>query len=138
MPLSPPPQVRPATATDILSIVDMVETLRAAVAGPIVVDRAWTAQTLAALIASPDGAVWVSGGGFLAASIQRSVVSPVPMAVEHGWWSTDGSGLRLLRAYERWAQDKGAAVVTLSTGATGPDLARLGYRRAEQAWVRGI
>lgn len=130
--------LRSATAADILSIVGMVEALRDAVGGPVPVDRAWTAQTLASLIASPDGAVWVSAGGFLAASIQRSVISPVPMAVEHGWWAADGSGLRLLRAYEAWAREKGAAFVTLSTAVDGPDLARLGYRRAEQAWVRSI
>ena len=130
--------IRPATASDILTIVDQVEALRAAVGGPVAVDRAWTARTLAALLESPDGSVWVSGGGFLAASIQRSVISPVPMAVEHGWWASDGSGLRLLRIYESWARDKGAAFITLSTGPTGPDLTRLGYWRAEQAWVRSI
>ncbi len=130
--------IRRATAHDILAIVDQVEALRAAVGGPVPVDRAWTAQTLAALLSSPDGAVWVSAGGFLAASIQRSVINPAPMAVEHGWWASDGSGLRLLRAYEAWAREKGAAFVTLSTGPVGPDLVRLGYRRAEQAWVRAI
>ena len=130
--------IRLATAADILPIVGMVEALRAAVDGPVPVDRSHTAQTLAALLSSPDGAVWVSDAGFLAASIQRSVISPVPMAVEHGWWDSDGSGLRLLRAYERWARDKGAALITLSTGPDGPDLARLGYRRAEQAWIRTL
>lgn len=130
--------IRRATANDILAIVDRVEALRAAVGGAVPVDRAWTAQTLAALLSSPDGAVWVSAGGFLAASIQRSVINPAPMAVEHGWWASDGSGLRLLRAYEAWAREKGAAFVTLSTGPVGPDLVRLGYRRAEQAWVRAI
>lgn len=130
--------IRRATADDILGVVDMVEALRLAVGGPIPVDRAHTAQTLAALLGSPDGAVWVSGGGFLAASIQRSVISPVPVAAEHGWHATDGSGLRLLRTFERWAREKGAAFITLSTGPGGPDLERVGYRRAEQAWVRAI
>lgn len=130
--------IRRATAADILAVVDMVGALREAVGGPVSVDRAHTAQTLAALVASHDGAVWVSANGFLAASLQRSVINPAPMAVEHGWWASDGSGLRLLRAYERWARDKGAAFITLSTGPDGPDLARLGYRRAETAWVRGI
>ena len=116
----------------------MVEALRLAVGGPVAVDRPWTARTLAALLESPDGSVWVSGGGFLAASIQRSIISPVPMAVEHGWWASDGSGLRLLRIYETWAKDKGAALITLSTGLVGPDLTRLGYWRAETAWVRSI
>ena len=130
--------IREATADDVIRIVDMVEALRAAVGGPVAVDRAWTARTLAALLESPDGSVWVSGGGFLAASIQRSIISPVPMAVEHGWWASDGSGLRLLRIYETWAKDKGAALITLSTGPTGPDLSRLGYRRVEQAWTREL
>ena len=130
--------IREATADDVIRIVDMVEALRLAVGGPVAVDRPWTARTLAALLESPDGAVWVSGGGFLAASIQRSIISPVPMAVEHGWWASDGSGLRLLRIYESWAKDKGAALITLSTGPTGPDLSRLGYRRAEQAWTREL
>lgn len=130
--------IRLATAADILSIVDQVEALRHAVGGPVAVDRAWTAKTLSALLSSPDGAVWVSAGGFLAASIQRSVINPAPMAVEHGWWAADGSGLRLLRAYEKWARDKGAAAITLSTGPTGPNLARLGYRQAETAWIRTL
>lgn len=130
--------IRLAQPTDILHVVEMVERLRASVGGAITVDRAWTAQTLASLISSTDAAVWVSHSGFLAASLQRSVINPAPMAVEHGWLASDGSGLRLLRTYERWARDKGAMFVTLSTGPAGPDLARLGYRRAEQAWVRAI
>lgn len=130
--------IREATPDDVIRIVDMVEALRLAVGGPVAVDRPWTARTVAALLKSPDGAVWVSGGGFLAASIQRSIISHVPMAVEHGWWASDGSGLRLLRIYEAWAKDKGAALITLSTGQVGPDLSRLGYRRAEQAWTRAL
>lgn len=130
--------IREATPEDVIRIVDMVEALRLAVGGPVAVDRPWTARTLAALLESPDGAVWVSGRGFLAASIQRSIISPVPMAVEHGWWASDGSGLRLLRIYETWARERGAALVTLSTGPDGPDLSRLGYRRAEQAWTREL
>ena len=130
--------IREATPDDVIRIVDMVEALRLAVGGPVAVDRPWTARTVAALLKSPDGAVWVSGGGFLAASIQRSIISPVPMAVEHGWWASDGSGLRLLRIYEAWAKDKGAALITLSTGPNGPDLTRLGYRKTETAWVRSI
>lgn len=130
--------IRLATPDDILSIVGMVERLRAAVGGPVPVDRAWTARTLAGLVASPDGAVWVSGGGFLAATLTQTVISPRRIAQECGWWAGDGSGLRLLRAYEAWARERGAALIQLSTGPDGPDLARLGYRRAEQAWVLGL
>ena len=128
--------VRPATGADILRVVDMVEALRAAVGGPVTVDRPWTAQVIARLIASPDAGVWVSGAGFIAGSLQPTVISPAPIAMEHGWWAGDGSGLRLLRAFEAWAAGRGAALVQLSTGPEGPDLARLGYRRAEQAWIK--
>lgn len=130
--------IRRASADDILPIVDMVEALRLAVGGPIPVDRAHTAQTVAALLSSPQGNVWRSDAGFLAASIQRSVINPTPVAVEHGWWASDRAGLRLLRTYEGWARDNRAAFVTLSTGPDGPDLTRIGYRRAEQAWVKAI
>lgn len=129
-------QLRLAGAADILPIVDMIEALRAAVAGPVPVDRAWTARTLAHLIASPDGAVWVSGAGFIAGSLQPTVISPALIAMEHGWWASDGSGLRLLRAFEAWAQARGAVLVQLSTGPAGLDLSRLGYRLTEKAWVK--
>ena len=75
--------IREATPDDVIKIVDMVEALRLAVGGPVAVDRPWTARTLAALLESPDGAVWVSGEGFLAASLQRTIINPAPIAVEH-------------------------------------------------------
>ena len=130
--------IREATTDDVLRIVDMVEALRLAVGGPVAVDRPWTARTVAGLLASPDGAVWVSSEGFLAASLQRTIINPAPIAVEHGWSATDGTGLRLMRWFEAWARERGAVLIQLSTGPTGPDLTRLGYWRAEQAWVRSI
>ncbi len=130
--------IRSATADDILPIVDMVEALRLAVGGPVPVDRAHTARTVAGLLASPDGAVWVSPGGFIAGVLTQTIISPVPIAQELGWYAADKSGLRLLRAFEGWAKDRGAALIQLSTGPVGPDLTRLGYRRAETAWVRSI
>lgn len=128
--------VRLATAADVLRIVELVEDLREAVGGPVAVDRSWTARTIANLIASPDGAVWLSDGGFIAGSLQPTVISPSLIAMEHGWHAKDGSGLRLLRTFERWARDRGAILIQLSTGPDGPDLTRLGYRRAELAWVK--
>ena len=127
---------REATTDDVLRIVDMVEALREAVGGPVPVDRAWTAQTLAALCTGPDSAVWVSAGGFIAGSLQPTVISPQLIAMEHGWFAVDGSGLRLLRAFEAWARERGATMVQLSTGPSGLDLSRLGYRLAERAWVK--
>ena len=130
--------IREATTDDVLLIVDMVEALRLAVGGPVAVDRPWTARTVAGLLASHDGAVWVSDAGFIAGALTQTVISPAPLAQELGWYATDGTGLRLLRRFESWARDKGAVMIQLSTGPSGPDLSRLGYRRVEQAWTRAL
>lgn len=130
--------IRAATAADVLRIVDMIERLRAAVDGPVPVDRAYTAATVARLIEADDGLVLVSAGGFIAGLLTSTVISPVPIVQEIGWFAGDGSGLRLLRALESWARSHGAALVQLSTGSGGPDLSRLGYRQAEVAWVRSV
>lgn len=128
--------VRPAVAADVLRIVSMVEALREAVNGPVPVDRSWTAGTVARLIARDDAGVWVTDGGFIAGSLQPTIINPALVAMEHGWFARDRSGLVLLRTFEDWARKKGATLVQLSTGPTGMDLTRLGYRRAEQAWVK--
>lgn len=126
--------MRPATACDIPRITDLVERLIEVSGIPQVVDRAHTQAVLMSFIQRRDALVLVTAGGFLAASIERSVVSPEPIACEHGWFATDRSGLRLLRAFEAWAKLHGARV-RLSTGIAGPDLSRLGYRAIEMAWV---
>lgn len=130
--------IRRATGSDALPIVGMIERLRAAVDGPIPVDRAHTAAVVASLIADPDALVLVSGAGFIAGRLTPTIINPAPIASELGWWAADGSGLRLLRSFERWAAERGTSLVQLSTGAAGPDLSRLGYQRAEQAWVRSL
>lgn len=129
-------RVRLAGAQDVLRVVEMIEDLRAAVQGPIPVDRAWTARTVAGLIASDDGAVWITDGGFIAGVIEPTIISPAPVAKEMGWYSRDRSGLLLLRAFEGWARMRGATLIQLSTGAEGLDLSRFGYRIAERAWVK--
>lgn len=128
--------MRLAGAGDVLRIVDMIEDLRGAVAGPIPVDRAWTAQTVVRLIDSPDGYVAVTDGGFIAGCLTSTIINPAKIAQEMGWFSRDRSGLALLRSFEAWAQDRGAALVQLSTGPDGLDLTRVGYRLTEKAWVR--
>lgn len=128
--------IRPATMDDVARVVDWVEDLRVAVAGPVPVDRSWTARTVAGLIADDAGIVLVSDGGFIAGALRPTIISPQLIAQEMGWYARDGSGLRLLRAFEAWARQRGAALVQLSTGVDGPDLTRRGYRRAEQAWVK--
>ena len=134
--------IRPATMDDVLTVVDWVERLREAVDGLMPVSRPWTAQVVAGLIQSPQALVLISGdqdrGGFLAGSMQPTVVNPAQAAMEHGWFANDGSGLRMLRRFERWAAEQGAVMVRMSTGATGPDLARLGYTMTERSWVKRV
>lgn len=100
--------------------------------------RARTGEVLAGLIASADGIVLVSDGGFIAGCITQTVISPEPVAVELGWYATDRSGLRLLRAFEGWARDRGATLIKMSCngGAAQRLLERAGYRVAEIQMVR--
>ena len=128
--------VRPATAADVLPIVGWIEELREAVGGPISVDRAHTARTVASLIVSPDGFAAVAGDGFIAGCLTQTLINPSQIAQELGWYSRSKTGLALLRAFEKWATERGAALIQLSTGAEGLDLSRLGYRLTERAWVK--
>ena len=116
----------------------MVERLREAVSGPQKPCRIRTGQTIAELIHSPDGAVWVSERGFLAAKLGRTIISPNLIAEECGWYAEDRSGMRLLNAFERWAESKGATLIRMSCngGAAQQILERSGYRVAEIAMVK--
>lgn len=128
--------MRLAVLADIPGIVDMIEDLRAAVSGPLPVDRSWASQTLVRLMSSEDGYVAVTDGGFIAGVMQPTVINPAPVAKELGWFARDRSGLHLLRGFEAWAASRGAALVQLSTGPERLDLSRLGYRCVELAWVK--
>jgi hypothetical protein len=127
--------MRTATLDDIPRITDMVEKLIEASGIPQEVDRAHTQKTLMALVLREEGLVLVTDKGFIAASLERSVISPELIACEHGWYAADRSGIKLLRGLEAWAKRHGARV-RLSTGRGGPDLSRLGYEAVETAWVK--
>lgn len=125
--------IRRAVEADIPRIVTMVARLAASVRGPQRVCRIRTGETLAGLIHSPDGAVWLSDGGFIAGQITKTIISPDPVAVELGWYAEDRSGLALLAAFEEWADSRGATLKKLSCngGVAQRILARRGYEVAE-------
>tara|TARA_X000000950_G_scaffold214545_1_gene258091 strand:- start:161 stop:571 length:411 start_codon:yes stop_codon:yes gene_type:complete len=134
--------VRLAVAADIPRIVQMVCALRAAIGGPVLPEPEKVAETVMILIGSPSGIVLVSDSGFIAGSISSTIISHERFAHELGWFATDNSGLRLLRAFEAWADSRGARV-RLSTGPEDQVPARLrealhrrGYRPYETAWVK--
>jgi hypothetical protein len=134
--------VRLAVAEDIPRIVDMVCALREVIGGPVEPEPGKVSETIMILMGSPTGIVLVSDGGFIAGSIAPTIISNERFAHELGWFAADSSGLRLLRAFEVWADNRGARV-RLSTG---PEeripprlhkaLQRRGYRAQETAWVK--
>lgn len=127
--------MRRATFADLPRLLDLTGRLVTASGIPQAMDPAYTVMTLRTLMSRPDAPIWITDGGFLAASIERTVISPQPVAVEHGWYADDGKGQWLRRAFENWATGQGARK-RLSTGANGPDLSRVGYRMVEQVWVK--
>jgi len=132
--------IRPALVEDIPAIVDMVAQLHAAASIVLPIDAQVTARFLTGLLRSPLGLVLVAERGFLAASVGTASVAMLPVAIEHGWWSQGGDGLRLLRAYEAWAREQGCFAARMSTppGAerAAHVLERSGFNLAEQAWVK--
>lgn len=129
--------IRPARMDDIPSVIDLIEKLAATVNG-LPVDRIKTGETLAGLICDPAGVVLVSGAGFIAGRLGDTFISRDLVAYEMGWFAEDRSGLRLLRAFEVWARDRGAAMIAMSCngGAAQRILERSGYRVAEIQMVK--
>ncbi|MEX3315675.1 hypothetical protein [Sulfitobacter sp. PS-8MA] len=126
--------------SDIPRCIDQIERLTEAIGGPQAVCRLTAGQTLAGLIASPDGAVFTSGGGFIAAQMGQTTINPERIAVEHGWFAEDRSGLRLLRQFERWSSEGGASLMKVSCkgGAAQRILERRGYAVAEVQMVKKV
>lgn len=136
--------IRLATPADVPAIVRMTAMLHASAGIVLPMDPRIVARFVEGLIASPAGLVLVGGpaepDGFLAASVGTASIAMTPVAIEHGWWSAGGDGLRLLRRYEQWARGQGCFAARMSTppGAERANdiLERSGYSMAEQAWVK--
>ncbi|MEQ3631496.1 MAG: hypothetical protein ABNG97_09330, partial [Sulfitobacter sp.] len=113
--------IRQGSEADIPRLIDMIETLAVSVRGHQAVCRLRAGETLVSLLSDPQGAVFVSAGGFIAGRIMRTVISPAPVAFELGWFASDRSGLRLLRAFETWAAEKGATLIKMSANGGGAE-----------------
>jgi GNAT superfamily N-acetyltransferase len=140
--------IRPAVEDDIPAIVGMVKDLRASTKIPMEIDEAVTARTLRMLIAAPHGLLLVSGDhpqAFLAASVGVTAVSLAPVAMEHGWWASPdarGAGMRLLVAYEGWAEQMGCRYVRMCTPPHNERAATLlrrrGFSVSEMVWTKAL
>lgn len=128
------------TAEDIGKVVRMVQLLAQAVSGPQECDLAHTGATVLRLMHSSSAIVLLSDDGFIAGEVIQSIISPDPIAFEHGWFASGRSGLRLLAAFEAWAESMGCTVIKMSSaadsGGAGKILSRRGYRPVELAWVK--
>lgn len=87
-----------------------------------------------------EGAVFLTEGGVLGA-----LLAPLPwcrahiQAVELFWWSEDGHGLDLVRAFERWGRERAKTLVfsTVEMDQRASEImGRLGYRLREMSWVK--
>jgi GNAT superfamily N-acetyltransferase len=143
--------IRAATPDDVPAIVRMTFDLAHATRQPVPLDGPMVARFVRALLDAADAFVRVvdaPGGpqGMLVASIVTMPLSPVRIAVEHGWFcgpKAKGQGFVLLAAYENWARERGAYAMRLSTPPSEADravphsvLGRHGFALAEQAWVK--
>lgn len=143
--------VRQATAGEVPALVALVDAYgREVLPGDMPPDPRTVTRTLTRLIAAPSGAVFVLGGAQGPRGILAATLSPSPC------WSVvvaemlilfllpaargGRNALRLIEAFEGWAQDQGARV--LGVADTGGDLGRLlknrGYRHAETKFLRAV
>lgn len=131
--------IRPATMQDIPRVIDLIEKLAAVVNG-LAVDRIKTGQTLAGLLVDSAGVVLVSEGGFIAGRVAETFINRDRVAFEMGWFAEDRSGLRLLRAFEAWARERGAVMIAMSCagGTAQRILERAGYEAKEINMVKRI
>ena len=132
-----------ATAEDIPQLVAMGRKFRAASKSPIPFSEESARQFISNLIKSPDGFAMRSKSGMI-----MGVLSPAyfntkwVMAVELAWWAEDRSGVTLLCEFEKWANERNADEVRMTTLSSieGPEriLARRGYAPAEISYQKVI
>lgn len=150
-------QIRPATHDDLDAMVAMGERFFAfsRFADFAVFDRDVARASIANLTALDGGIALVAvvGGEIVGGII--GVLAPLWFApsqlsaTEFAWWVSEEhrggtTGIKLLRAFEQWAKDKGAAMVSMSDlvieGATpaGRLFEKLGYTVVERSHVKKV
>lgn len=127
--------IRPATPADIDQITAWGAQFHAASGMAAPYDPQATRVFVARLIDSPQAVVLVHEHGMIAGALSPAYCAPDwVIAVELFWWA-ERRGLSLLRAFENWARDNGAAEVRMTTLHDLPSaaqiMARTGYAAAE-------
>lgn len=109
----------------------------------IAFSEAATADTVAAFIRGHGRTLLMSDGGYLAGMVQPIGFSPRLVAMEYAWFAEDGMGMALLRRFELWARNMGAAQLvvhnyTNDRRMTLPLVRRGGYTTMGTALVKRL
>ena len=93
------------------------------------------------LIQRPTACVYIHEHGAIGAELTYARFSKVLMAQEVFWWA-EKDGFALLRAFENWAQEKDAALISMANleGAERLDkiYRKRGYFRAEHLYLKAL
>jgi len=134
--------IRAATIDDIPTLTEWGGKFHAAsgMAAPFNPEAA--KSLLAQLIPNPSAAVLMSDGGAIGGILSPAYCAPEwVLAVEMFWWA-EKDGIRLLRAFEKWAHDNDADEIRMTSLAALPRasaiLGRLGYDPAEISYSKVI
>lgn len=124
--------IREAESKDVPALVRMGEAFHAAKQDRYGFQAIDCEAFFKGLIASPNAAVFVASDGFICgATATAPTNSTYKTAFELFWWSEGRSGIRLRRAFEKWAMQQGCEEVVFSYPANeavvGSMLERSGY-----------
>lgn len=134
--------IRPAAVQDIPKLLDWGRKFHAMAAPGPSFNADAVAALLAQIIEADHGAVLMHDHGAIGGVLNPAYCDPAwIMAVEVFWWA-ERDGLSLLRAFEGWARNKGAAEVRMTSLASLPRadavLRRKGYAPAEISYSKVI
>lgn len=133
--------IRQATVGDIPQLLAWGAKFHAQGASGPAYDRRAVSDLLARMT-SGGGVVLMHDDGMIGGVLAPAYCDPAwIMAVELFWWA-DRDGMALLRAFEDWARENGAAEVRMTTLAKLPRadalLRRKGYAPIEISYTRGL
>jgi len=103
---------------------------------PLNIDKTW--DTLELIVEGPMGVAYVSDRGAIVGTIEEDPFRNYTVLQERGWYATDRSGLRLLRAFIQHGIDIGVDEIRMTTLEINPAAERLlehsGFDRKETSW----
>ena len=135
--------IRHAGHADIPALVEMGRKFHKASQMPCSFDVEASTGLLGRMIDADGAVVLITDAGAMGGMLSAAYCDPEwVMAIELFWWAQDRRGLLLLGAFERWAVEKHANEVRMTTlsAISGPEkiLARRGYKSVEISHMKVI